>query len=60
MKFGGTSVADLNKMRNVATKVQAEIKKGNNVIIVVSAMAGITDELINKITEFDLSHRIDQ
>ena len=51
MKFGGTSVADLNKMRNVAVKVQAEVKKGNNVIIVVSAMAGITDELINKITE---------
>ena len=29
MKFGGTSVADLNKMRNVAAKVQAEVKKGN-------------------------------
>ena len=51
MKFGGTSVADLNKMRNVVSKVTTEVRKGNNVIIVVSAMAGTTNNLINKITE---------
>ena len=51
MKFGGTSVADLNKMRNVVSKVTTEVRNGNNVIIVVSAMAGTTDNLINKIAE---------
>ena len=33
MKFGGTSVADLNKMRNVVSKVTTEVRNGNNIII---------------------------
>ncbi len=44
-KFGGTSVADLEKIRRVASLVQAEINRGNQVIITVSAMAGVTDQL---------------
>ncbi len=45
-KFGGTSVGDLDRIRNVARRV-AEIKKdGNDVVVVVSAMAGETDRLI--------------
>ena len=51
MKFGGTSVANLSKMRNVTSKIQKEVENGNQVILVVSAMAGTTDELIGKVTQ---------
>ncbi len=45
-KFGGTSVADIEKIKNVANIVQSEINAGSHVIVVVSAMAGITNSLI--------------
>ncbi len=51
MKFGGTSVADLSKMRNAASKIRSEVDAGNNVIVTVSAMAGTTDQLIDKVRE---------
>jgi aspartate kinase len=44
-KFGGTSVADLDKIRHVAEKVKAEVGRGNKVVVAVSAMAGVTDQL---------------
>jgi aspartate kinase len=46
-KFGGTSVADIDKIRNVAAKVIREKKAGNDVVVVLSAMAGETDRLIS-------------
>lgn len=46
MKFGGTSVADLERIRNVARKVAAEVAAGNEVAVVVSAMAGVTNQLV--------------
>ncbi|HEY7457816.1 MAG TPA: aspartate kinase [Xanthobacteraceae bacterium] len=46
MKFGGTSVADLDRIRNVARHVEREVKAGNEVAVVVSAMAGKTNELV--------------
>jgi aspartate kinase len=46
MKFGGTSVADLDRIRNVASKVQREVEAGNEVAVVVSAMAGVTNQLV--------------
>ncbi len=46
MKFGGTSVADLDRIRNVAAKVQREVAAGNEVAVVVSAMAGVTNQLV--------------
>ena len=46
MKFGGTSVADLDRIRNVATRVQREVQAGNEVAVVVSAMSGVTNQLI--------------
>jgi aspartate kinase len=46
-KFGGTSVADIDKLRNVAAKVIREKKAGNEVVVVLSAMAGETDKLIS-------------
>jgi aspartate kinase len=47
MKFGGTSVADLDRIRNVARHVKREFDAGHDVAVVVSAMAGKTNELIN-------------
>ena len=45
-KFGGTSVADIDKIKNVAAKAIQEKKAGNDVVVVLSAMAGETDRLI--------------
>ena len=39
-KFGGTSVADLDRIRNVAQRVRAEVYSGHEVAVVVSAMSG--------------------
>jgi aspartate kinase len=47
MKFGGTSVADLDRIRNVAARVKREIDAGNQVAVVVSAMAGATNQLVS-------------
>jgi aspartate kinase len=46
MKFGGTSVADLARIRNAAGKVKAEVARGYDVIVIVSAMSGKTNELV--------------
>jgi aspartate kinase len=46
MKFGGTSVADIDRIRNVARHVKREVDAGHEVAVVVSAMAGVTDELV--------------
>src|SRR5437660_9093685 len=47
MKFGGTSVADLDRIRNVARHVKREVEAGHDVAVVVSAMAGRTDQLVD-------------
>ena len=46
MKFGGTSVADLERIYNVARHVKREVEAGNQVAVVVSAMSGKTNELV--------------
>lgn len=46
MKFGGTSVADLARIRNAAEKVRREVARGFDVIVIVSAMSGKTNELV--------------
>ena len=46
MKFGGTSVADIDRIRNVARHVKREVDAGHDVAVVVSAMAGTTDRLV--------------
>jgi len=46
MKFGGTSVADIDRIRNVAQHVKREVDAGHQVAVVVSAMAGKTNELV--------------
>lgn len=47
MKFGGTSMAGIERIRKVATLVKREVESGNEVAVVVSAMAGETDRLVN-------------
>ncbi|MBQ9247533.1 MAG: aspartate kinase, partial [Ruminococcus sp.] len=51
MKFGGTSVKDAERIRNVAGIVTDSYKKGNNVVVVVSAQGDTTDDLIAKAEE---------
>src|SRR6187399_2571253 len=46
MKFGGTSVADVERIKNVARHVKREIDEGHQVAVVVSAMAGTTNQLV--------------
>src|SRR6201993_2226958 len=46
MKFGGTSVADIERIRNVGRHVKREVDAGHEVAVVVSAMAGKTNELV--------------
>jgi aspartate kinase len=56
MKFGGTSVGDLDRIRNVANRVKAEIDRGNEVAVVVSAMSGVTNQLVDYCTQMDSLH----
>lgn len=51
MKFGGTSVADLEKISNAAAKVAQEVKNGHEVVVIVSAMSGKTNELVGWVRE---------
>ena len=51
MKFGGTSVADLDRIKNAAKQVQREIDNGYDVIVIVSAMSGKTNELVGWVNQ---------
>lgn len=51
MKFGGTSVADCERIERAADKVAAEVARGNEVAVVVSAMSGVTNKLVNYCSE---------
>ena len=51
MKFGGTSVANLDHIQNAAKRVRLEVSKGYDVIVIVSAMSGKTNELVGWVNE---------
>ncbi|SFJ09236.1 aspartate kinase [Jannaschia pohangensis] len=51
MKFGGTSVANLDRIRRVAKRVGVEVARGHEVIVIVSAMSGKTNELVGWVTD---------
>lgn len=51
MKFGGTSVADISRIENAAKRVKREVEAGNHVAVVVSAMAGVTNQLVGYVHE---------
>src|ERR1041385_326489 len=56
MKFGGTSVANIDRIRNVAQHVKREVDAGHEVAVVVSAMAGKTNELVEWAAEASTLH----
>jgi len=51
MKFGGTSVADIDRIKAVAARAKKEYDAGNQVAVVVSAMAGVTNQLVDYVTK---------
>ena len=46
VKFGGTSVGDTDRLENVARMVQLEVERGHQIAVVVSAMSGVTNQLV--------------
>ncbi len=56
MKFGGTSVGDIARIKNVALRVKAEVDRGNQVAVVVSAMSGVTNQLVDYCTQMASLH----
>jgi aspartate kinase len=56
MKFGGTSVANVERIRNVAHHVKREVDAGNRVAVVVSAMSGATNQLVSWVREASVLH----
>ena len=55
-KFGGTSVGDLDRIRNVAKRVKTEVDAGHEVAVVVSAMSGTTNQLVQWASEIGSMH----
>jgi aspartate kinase len=51
MKFGGTSVADVTRIRNAAQRIKAEVDAGHGVAAAVSAMAGVTNQLVDYVDQ---------
>jgi aspartate kinase len=51
MKFGGTSVANPERIRNAARRIKAQVDQGDDVAVAVSAMAGVTDRLVEQVQE---------
>ena len=60
LKFGGTSVADITRIKKVALKVKLEVDKGNKIIVVVSAMSGVTNDLINLVKETSENYQLSE
>jgi len=56
LKFGGTSVGDIGRIKNAARKVKAEVARGNEVAVVVSAMSGATNQLVKWVNEIAPLH----
>ncbi len=56
MKFGGTSVANLDRIRHVAQRVKREVDIGNEVAVVVSAMSGTTNQLVDWVRGISVLH----
>ena len=48
IKFGGTSVGNIEKIKKVANIIKKRHSEGNEIIVIVSAMSGVTDELVKK------------
>src|SRR5476651_1679477 len=55
-KFGGTSVRDIERIKSVALRVKREVDAGNEVAVVVSAMAGVTNQLVDWVSQISRLH----
>jgi aspartate kinase len=55
-KFGGTSVGDIDRIKNAALRVKREVEAGNEVVVVVSAMAGTTNQLVAWVRDINPLH----
>ena len=51
LKFGGTSVGDIERIKAVALRIKVEVDAGNEIVVVVSAMSGVTNRLIGYVDE---------
>ncbi len=60
MKFGGTSLGDIPRIKSAATKIKKEFLKGNTIIVVVSAMSGTTNKLIRLVNDIDESYNVSE
>ncbi|WP_029012202.1 aspartate kinase [Niveispirillum irakense] len=56
LKFGGTSVGDIERIKNVAKKVKQEVDAGHEVAVVVSAMSGVTNQLVDYCRQISRVH----
>ncbi|MFV9930405.1 MAG: aspartate kinase [Rickettsia endosymbiont of Haemaphysalis japonica] len=59
-KFGGTSVANIDRIKNIVPIIKTEIAKNNQVIVVVSAMAGVTNQLVTLCNEVSSLNNMSQ
>ncbi|AFC70260.1 aspartate kinase [Rickettsia amblyommatis] len=59
-KFGGTSVANIDRIKKIVPIIKTEIAKNNQVIVVVSAMAGVTNQLVTLCSEVSSLNNISQ
>lgn len=60
VKFGGTSVGDPKRIENAAEKIYQEIKRGHEVVVVVSAMAGVTNQLVDYCHQITPDHTAEE
>ena len=60
LKFGGTSVADITRIKKVALKIKLEVNKGNKIIVVVSAMSGVTKDLVNLVKQASENYQLSE
>ena len=60
IKFGGTSVGDAERIRSAAELVAGEVRKGNQVVVVTSAMSGVTNKLVAMLAEVKASEADEQ
>ena len=60
LKFGGTSLADINQIQNIASKIKVISDQGHELAVVVSAMAGKTNELISMVSEVSSDYNLEE
>ena len=56
LKFGGTSVADLDRIRSVSSRIKREVEAGHQVAVIVSAMSGTTNQMVAWVNDLDPLH----